>query len=132
MASVAFKQVHKAYGKVKVYCDSKSDVTGGFLQTQIEDLSQHAETGVMGYASPWKVADAPENYVQLLKKNINERPILRLPDFQKLFQVHCDASGTAIGVVLSQEDKPVAFFSEKLNESRQKYSSYDKEFYAVI
>lgn len=60
----------QAYGKIKVYCDSKSDITGGFLQTQIEDLSQYAETGVMGYASPWKVADVPENYVQLLKKNI--------------------------------------------------------------
>jgi len=37
-----------------------------------------------------------------------------------------------IGVVLSEEDKPVAFFSKKLNESRHKYSSYDKEFYAII
>lgn len=60
----------QAYGKIRVYCDSKSEVTGGFLQKQIEDLSQHAETSVMGYASPWKVADAPDNYIQLLKKNI--------------------------------------------------------------
>ena len=57
---------------------------------------------------------------------------MRLPDFNKLFQVRCDASGTAIGVVLNQEDKSVAYFSEKLNESRQKYMSYDKEFYAVV
>eukprot|EP00253_Pinus_taeda_P026745 PITA_26745 len=83
-------------------------------------------------SQPFRWTEATEKRFQLLKRNITERPILRLPDFQKLFQVCCDASGTAISAVLSQEDRPVAFFSEKLNESRQKYSSYDKEFYAVV
>eukprot|EP00253_Pinus_taeda_P034506 PITA_34506 len=48
------------------------------------------------------------------------------------FRLSNAPSGMAIGAVLSQEDKLVAFFSEKLNESRQKYSSYDKEFYVVF
>jgi hypothetical protein len=73
-----------------------------------------------------------EKSFNLLKKKIIEQPILILPDFSKTFQVRCDASGFEIGVVLSQDDRSIAYFSEKLNEVKIKYSTYDKEFYAVI
>jgi hypothetical protein len=52
-----------------------------------------------------------EKIFNLLKKKITEQPILVLPDFKKAFQVKCDASGFAIGTVLSQEDKLIAYFS---------------------
>jgi hypothetical protein len=73
-----------------------------------------------------------EKSFNLLKRKITERPVLVLLDFQKTFQVKCDASGFAIGAVLSQEDRSIAYFSEKLNEAKLKYSTYDKEFYAMI
>jgi hypothetical protein len=73
-----------------------------------------------------------EKSFNMLKKKITEQPILVFPDFSKTFQVRCDASGFAIGAVLSQDDRPIAYFSEKLNEEKIKYSTYDKEFYAII
>jgi hypothetical protein len=68
----------------------------------------------------------------LLKKKIMEQPIMVLPYFSKTFQVKCDASGFAIGSVLSQDDRSITYFSEKMNEVNIEYSTYDKEFYAVI
>ena len=38
----------------------------------------------------------------------------------------------SIGGVLSQEGHPIAFFSEKLNDAKRRYSTYDKEFYAIV
>jgi hypothetical protein len=73
-----------------------------------------------------------EKSFNLLKGKITEQPILVLLDFKKTFQVKCDASGFEIGAALSQEDRPIAYFSENLNEAKVKYSMYDKEFYAII
>jgi len=69
---------------------------------------------------------------RLVKKRMMEAPIMRLPDFSKVFDVECDALGVGIGSVLSQERHPDAYFSEKLNDAKQQYSTYDKELYAVV
>ena len=80
----------------------------------------------------FKWTEEAEKSFKVLKEKITEQPILVLPDFGKTFQVRCGASGLVIGAVLSQDNRPVAYFSEKLNEAKEKYSMYDKEFYAII
>ena len=66
-----------------------------------------------------------DNNFETLKQKVDELPILTLHNFNKVFQAECDASGSAIGVFLSNEGKAIAFFSEKLNGSRRRHFMYD-------
>jgi hypothetical protein len=56
----------------------------------------------------FKWSKAATRAFEEVKRKMTEAPVMRLPDFTKLFEVECDASGVGIGEVLSQERHPIA------------------------
>ncbi|CDO76492.1 hypothetical protein BN946_scf184615.g18 [Trametes cinnabarina] len=60
----------QVYGRATVHFDLKDPETDAFLSRSLRDLSHFAETEIMGYEVPWNVDDAPDSYVELLKKAI--------------------------------------------------------------
>ncbi|RDX95063.1 hypothetical protein CR513_22454, partial [Mucuna pruriens] len=80
----------------------------------------------------FKWDDVHEKAFNLLKDKLTNAFVLYLPNFDKGFEIECDASGVGIGVALMQESKPIAYFSEKLSGAALNYSTYDKELYALV
>ena len=89
-------------------------------------------TDLLKKYAKWVWSEQCEKAFQNLKNAIASEPILKLPDFELLFEVHTDASDKAIGGVLVQEGHPVAFESRKLNDAEQRYSTHEKEMVAVV
>ena len=55
-----------------------------------------------------------------------------MPNFTELFIIETDASGDGIGVVLTQQGKPIAFMSRALGLSKRSWSTYAREMLAIF
>ena len=73
---------------------------------------------------------------QTLKNKVSCEPILHLPDLNKTFILRSDASEYGMGAVLLQEvdgeNFPIAFASNKLTDTKRRYSVMEKESLAIV
>jgi hypothetical protein len=58
-----------------------------------------------------------------IKQIICREVMLTFPDFYKPFHIYTAASDTQLGGVITQEEKPIAFYSRKLNSAQKRYTT---------
>jgi hypothetical protein len=58
--------------------------------------------------------------------------MLAYPNFNKEFVIHMDASHTQLSAMISQDGKPIAFFSRKLNGAQTQYTTTERELLSII
>ncbi|GKF92049.1 reverse transcriptase domain-containing protein, partial [Tanacetum coccineum] len=73
---------------------------------------------------------------QTLKKKLTEAPILIAPNWDQPFELMCDPSDYAIGVVLGQRIekhfRPIHYASKTVIEAETNYTTTEKEMLAVV
>lgn len=67
-----------------------------------------------------------------MKRIIAKDTLLAYPDFNKKFTIHTDASDFQLGAVITQEGKPLAFYSRKLTKSQRNYTTTEKELLSIV
>ena len=71
-----------------------------------------------------------------LKESLTVVPLLAYPDTNKPYVLYTDASNNCIGACLTQktdneEEKPIYFLSQKLSPTQMRWSTIEKEGYAI-
>jgi len=71
----------------------------------------------------WKWTKQQEKAFQMITEVMRKEVLLAYPNFTKEFHIHTDASKTQLGAVISQEGKPIAFYSRKLSPASTRYTT---------
>ncbi len=58
--------------------------------------------------------------------------MLAYPDFLKPFEIYTDASTKQLEAVITQENRPIVFFSRKLSGAQSKYTVTKLELLAIV
>jgi hypothetical protein len=81
---------------------------------------------------PWQWESIHQQAFTNVKATIAKEVVLAYPDFTKPFEINTDASTMQLGSVITQGNRPIAFFSRKLSAMQTKYSVTKIELLAIV
>jgi hypothetical protein len=99
----------------------------------VGDCSQTKSTKAKGTKKvPWHWDEVHQRAFDHAKATIAKDVVLAYLDYSKVFVIYTDASSKQLGAVITQENRPIAFFSRKLSDTQFKYSITKIKLLAIV
>ena len=126
------KELRRCLGIIQYYRDLWASRT--HLLTPLTDLV--GECGTTKRSSKkkpkWHWDDVHQEAFEKIKKVIARDVLLAYPNFSEEFIIYTDASKYQLGGIITQNNRPIAFFSRKLNTAQRKYTVTELELLSIV
>ena len=110
----------------------------GFYRRFIRDFSKIARPlcKLLEKDAKFKFDESCHRSFEEIISKLVEAPIMEKPDWDKEFEIMCDASDYTMGAVLGQRTekmfKAIYYDSKTFNEAQENYSTTEKEMLAIV
>jgi hypothetical protein len=81
---------------------------------------------------PWKWSEEESEAFKNAKQTLSTDMLLAFPIFDKSCIIHTDANHRQLGAVISQDNRPIAFYSRKLNNAQTHYTTTERELLPTV
>ncbi len=128
------RQLRHFLGMVQYYCDlwERQGKMLAPLTSLVGEFGQTKTCMAKGTKKvPWHWDEVHQRALNHIKAAIAKDAVLAYPDYSKVFEIYTDASSKPLGSVITQDNRPIAFFSWKLSDTQHKYSITKIELLAI-
>ncbi len=102
-----------------------TDLVGECRETKTTRMNKTRE-------KPWRWDPIHQQAFDNVKATIPKETVLAYPNFSKPFKIYTGTSSMQLGALITQDNRPIAFFSRKLSKTQHKYSVTGMELLAIV
>ncbi|EUC61407.1 Transposon Tf2-1 polyprotein, partial [Rhizoctonia solani AG-3 Rhs1AP] len=122
---------------LKKYLSAYKTINYSARRPNVSSTARSSVTLAFAYCAEWKWNNQEQEFFEELKRVITKAPVLAHTDPNKTYYLETDASGAAMGAVLSQRQEdgclhPIRLMSESFKGAKLNWDTHDKELDAII
>ena len=89
-------------------------------------------TNMVGVNAKFEWGSEQQKAFDEMKRLIAKETLLTFPNFNEEFHIYTDASDYQLGAVIMQNNKPLAFYSRKMDKAQRRYTTGEQELLSIV